>query len=147
MLRGHFGCRQKGKSKSSLNFSIIYLFLAVLGLRCFTQRNCLVAASGGYSLPVVLGLLIAVVSLVTQHGLQLHGSVVGVYGLSCLGMWDLPGPGIKPTSPALVGGSLTTGPPGKSLSYLSFCFSTFIIVAAKIANPPLKIAPGLLLTG
>ena len=34
-------------------------------------------------------------------------------------MWDLPGPGIKPKSPALQGGShLTTGPPGKpSLTY------------------------------
>ena len=29
-------------------------------------------------------------------------------------MWNLPGPGIKPTSPALAGGFLTTGPPGKS---------------------------------
>ena len=30
------------------------------------------------------------------------------------GMWDLPGPGMGPVSPALVGGFLTTGPPGKS---------------------------------
>ena len=29
-------------------------------------------------------------------------------------MWDLPGPGIKPLSPALAGGFLTTEPPGKS---------------------------------
>ena len=28
-------------------------------------------------------------------------------------MWDLPGPGIKPMSPALVGGLLTTGLPKK----------------------------------
>ena len=28
-------------------------------------------------------------------------------------MWDLPGPGIKPVSPALVGGFLSTEPPGK----------------------------------
>ena len=31
------------------------------------------------------------------------------------GMWDLPGPGIKPMSPALAGRFLTTAPPGKSL--------------------------------
>ena len=31
-------------------------------------------------------------------------------------VWDLPGPGIKPVSPALAGGYLTTGPPGKSRS-------------------------------
>ena len=32
-------------------------------------------------------------------------------------MWDLPGPGLKPVSPALAGGFLTTAPPGKSLLY------------------------------
>ena len=30
-------------------------------------------------------------------------------------MWDLPRPGLKPVSPALAGGFLTTVPPGKSL--------------------------------
>ena len=30
-------------------------------------------------------------------------------------MWDLPRPGFEPMSPALAGGFLTTGPPGKSL--------------------------------
>ena len=29
-------------------------------------------------------------------------------------MWDLPGPGVEPVSPALSGGFLTTAPPGKS---------------------------------
>ena len=28
-------------------------------------------------------------------------------------MWDLPGPGIEPVSPALAGGFFTTEPPGK----------------------------------
>ena len=28
-------------------------------------------------------------------------------------MWDLPGPGLEPESPALAGGFLTTVPPGK----------------------------------
>ena len=28
-------------------------------------------------------------------------------------MWDLPGPGLEPESPALAGGFLTTAPPGK----------------------------------
>ena len=28
-------------------------------------------------------------------------------------MWDLPGPGLEPISPALAGGFLTTAPPGK----------------------------------
>ena len=30
-------------------------------------------------------------------------------------MWDLPGPGIEPVSPALAGGFSTTAPPGKPL--------------------------------
>ena len=33
------------------------------------------------------------------------------------GMWDLPGPGLEPVSPALAGGFLTTAPPGKSQQY------------------------------
>ena len=30
-------------------------------------------------------------------------------------MWDLPGPGLEPVSPALAGGFLTTALPGKPL--------------------------------
>ena len=37
------------------------------------------------------------------------GSAVA-HGLSYSGMWDLPGPGIEPVSPALAGRLLTTGP-------------------------------------
>ena len=33
-------------------------------------------------------------------------------------MWDLPGPGIKPVSPELAGGFVTTVPPGKSPTFL-----------------------------
>ena len=32
-------------------------------------------------------------------------------------MWDLPGPGPEPVSPALAGGFLTTEPPGKPHAY------------------------------
>ena len=38
----------------------------------------------------------------------------GVQALLLRGMWDLPGPGLEPVSPALAGGFLTTAPPGKS---------------------------------
>ena len=34
-------------------------------------------------------------------------------------MWDLPGPGLEPVSPAMAGGFLTTAPPGKPWSLLS----------------------------
>ena len=38
-------------------------------------------------------------------------------------MWDLPGPGLEPVSPALSGGFLTTAPPGKpSLFVLNVSF-------------------------
>ena len=37
-------------------------------------------------------------------------------------MWDLPGPGLEPVSPALAGGFLTTEPPGKS--HCTFFFPT-----------------------
>ena len=39
-------------------------------------------------------------------------------------MWDLSssaGPGVEPTSPALEGGFLTTGPPGKSPELFGSC--------------------------
>ena len=55
-------------------------------------------------------------------GCQCTDSVVMAHGPShCKAwgrsMWDLPGPGIKFMSPALAGGFLTTGPPGKSRMY------------------------------
>ena len=77
------------------NFQILFflifiylLFLAVLGLSCGTQ------------------------DLQLWHA----GSVVVALGLSCPVACGIlvPRPGIEPTSPALEGGFLTTGPPGKS---------------------------------
>ena len=43
---------------------------------------------------------------------DLHGRVQDLRR----GMWDLPGPGLKPVSSALAGRFLTTAPPGKSLN-------------------------------
>ena len=44
------------------------------------------------------------------------GSVTVAQRLQLLcSMWHLPRPGIKPASPALVGGFVTTRPPGKLL--------------------------------
>ena len=98
----------------------------MLGLRCFS----LVEASRGYSLVTFGGLLVAVASLVAEHRLQgawasvaaasrleSTGSAVAVRGLSCT--WDLPGPGLEATSPALAGGFLTPQPPGKPEAAIS----------------------------
>ena len=47
-------------------YNFIYLFLAVLGLRC-CRGFCLVVASESYSLGAVCRLLIVVASLVAEH--------------------------------------------------------------------------------
>ena len=82
---------------------------------------------------MVCGLLIAVASL----ALGAEASVVVARGFRCCGsraperrlsscgaqaqlfcsMWDLPGPGLEPMSPALAGRFLTAVPPAKSLNH------------------------------
>ena len=117
-------------------YLFIYLFLTALGFRCCTWAffSCI---ERGLLFIAVRGLLIAVASPVVERGwaqqLWHTGSVVVAHGLSSCGsralerrfsscgawaqllhsMWDLPGLGLKPVSPALVGGFLTTVPPGK----------------------------------
>ena len=62
-------------------------------------------------------------SVVVAHGLSSCGlraiehklSSCGTWALLLHSMWDLPGPGIEPVSPALAGRFLTTAPPGKPL--------------------------------
>ena len=61
-------------------------------------------------------------SVVVAHGLSSCGSRAlerrlsscGARAQLLRGLWDLPGPGLEPVSPALAGGFLTTAPPGKS---------------------------------
>ena len=63
-------------------------------------------------------------SVVVAHGLsscglwalELRLSSFGTWAQLLWGMWDPPGPGLEPVSPALAGGLLTTAPPGKSLT-------------------------------
>ena len=76
--------------------------------------------SKGYSLVAVCGLFIVVASLVEEYGpwssalgFQSMGSVVVAYKQLLHGMWNLPGPGIEPASPALAGRFLPTVPPGE----------------------------------
>ena len=99
-------------------FESFYLFLAVLGLcghmwafsscsRLGLRCSCWAWAPhcGGFS---------------CEHGLWgACASAILVHGLRCWGMWNLPWPGIKPMSPLLAGGCLTTRPPEKS-SYQFF---------------------------
>ena len=61
----------------------------MLGLHCFAGFS-LVATSGGYPLVVVCGLLIAVASLVVEHGLYgARVSVLVALVLSSCGSWAL----------------------------------------------------------
>ena len=51
-----------------------------------------------------------------SRALECRLSSCGTWAQLLHGMWDLPGPGLEPMSPALAGRFLTTVPPGKSLS-------------------------------
>ena len=70
------------------------------------------------------GLFVAACGLLSSCGTQAPehvGSVVAACGLSCPTACGIlvPQPGIEPASRALEGGFLTTGPPGKSLLFIS----------------------------
>ena len=67
--------------------------------------------------------------LAVELRLYSAGSVVGVHGLFLRHMWNRPGLGIEPVSPALAGRFLTTGPPGKL--GITFSDAFFILDLAK----------------
>lgn len=100
------------------------LVLAALALHC-----CVWAFSCGKQglFVVVCGLPFAMAASVTEDRLQVRrlcrcGSRALERGFSSCGactqlpcfLWNLPRSGIQPGSPALAGGFLSTGPPGKS---------------------------------
>ena len=78
-------------------------------------------ATGGSSLVVVLGLLRQSKGFRAQVGFSNCGSQALEHQLNSwvtealllCSMWDLPDPGIKPTSPALAGRFFTPEPAGK----------------------------------
>ena len=74
----------------------------------------LVASSGGYSPVVALRLLVSVASRCGAWTLERGLNSRSARASLPRGVWNLPGPGIEPMFPALAGGFLTTGPPGKS---------------------------------
>ena len=85
----------------------------MLDLYCFVQAfsSC---GEQGLLFVAVCGLLIAVASLVAEHRPQAHRlSSWGTWAQLLRNVWNLPGPGIKPVSPALAGRFLSTVPPGK----------------------------------
>ena len=100
-------------------FWLQWVFVAAQGLS-------LVAASRGYSPLWCTGFSLRWLLLLrntgSRHtGFSSCGSQAPEHRLSSCGtraqllrdMWDLPGPGLEPVSPALASGFLTTVPPGK----------------------------------
>ena len=102
----------------------IFFFLIALGLGCCVCASLLCGARashcGGFSCcgAQALG---TQASVVVAHRLSSCGSQAlehrlsscGAWASLLRGMWDLPGPGLKPVSPALAGRLSTTAPPGK----------------------------------
>ena len=65
----------------------------------------------------------------------------GSWALLLCSVWDLPGPGNEPVSPALAGGFFTTEPPGKPWkcvfrSYLQIHFGNFSSSPALVHSKP-----------
>ena len=82
-------------------------------------------------------------SIVVAHRLSSCGSRALEHRLSSWGawalllccMWGLPGPGLKPVSPALAGRFLTTVPPGKPRVVYSFYMPLFHLIVIKTLRP------------
>ena len=87
--------------------------MAVLGLR-FCARAFSSCSKRGPLFIAVRGPLTVAGSLVAEHRLQTRRvSNCGSRAQLLRDMWDLPGPGLEPVSPALAGRFSTTAPPGK----------------------------------
>ena len=94
-------------------FFLIYLFLAVLGLR-FCARAFSSCGKRGPLFIAVRGPLTVAASPAAEHRLQTRRlSSWGSRAQLLRGMWDPPRPGLEPVSPALAGRLSTTAPPGK----------------------------------
>ena len=85
----------------------------MLGFR-FCARAFSSCGKRGPLFIAVRGPLTIAASLVVEHRLQTRRlSSRGSRAQLLRDMWDLPGPGLEPVSPALAGRFSTTAPPGK----------------------------------
>ena len=101
-----FGC----VGTSLLRAGFLQLWQAGATLRCSAQAS----HCGGFSCCGVR----ALGTRALEHRLSSCGSRAQLLR----GMWDLPGPGVEPMSPALAGRFLTTAPPGEAPGILFFFF-------------------------
>ena len=95
-------------------FYFIYFIFGCVGSSLLRTGLSLVAASRGYSSLRCMGFSLRWLLLLWSTGFRHVGfSSCGARAPLLHGMWDLPGPGLEPMSPALAGGFPTTAPPGK----------------------------------
>ena len=100
--------------KNFFNVLCIYLFLASLGLCCFLRAF---SSCGEWRLLPSCRAGASPCRGFSRAAWALEGMGFRSCGAQAQlphSMWNLPGPGIEPVSPALAGRFLTTGPPGKS---------------------------------
>ena len=124
----------------SLNFSFLYLFLAVLGLCRLVSAGFLQSSRGkqgllsscgvkasprGFSCCRALALGHAAFSCGDSGALEHRLSNCGTRAQLLLSMWYLPGSGIEILSPVLAGRFPTTGPPKKFISSTISYFCNF----------------------
>ena len=101
----------------------------MLGLHCWAW------AFSSYSKWGLLFIAVCGLLIVVGHRLQAGGlSSCGTHTLLPRGMWNLLGPGIKPVSPALADGFLSTAPPGKSRRWVLNHWATKEISSHKLLN-------------
>ena len=132
------GPEKKAKSTSKQRCEewilfILFIYLCLHWGFVAERGLSLVVASGGYSslwcvsFPLLWLLLLQ--SMGSRHmGFRSCGSRAlerrlrscGSRAQLLRGMWDLPGPGLEPVSPALAGRFSTTAPPGKPQGRLSY---------------------------
>ena len=92
------------------------LLVAVRGLLICGGFSCGRARALGTWASVVVALRLSSCGL---RALERRLSSCGAQASLLRGMWNLPGPGLEPVSPALAGGFLTTAPPGKSQNHFN----------------------------
>ena len=131
-------CQLNATCGSCWIFKKIYLFIFIFGCvgsLLLRTGSFPVVVSRGYSSLCCAGLSLGGLSCCRARALGAWASAAVALGLSSCGsmalehrlsscgswtqllrgMWDPPGPGLEPVSPALAGGFLTTAPPGKPL--------------------------------
>ena len=92
----------------------IYLFIWLRWVFVAVHGLSIVSASRGYSSLRCTGFSLQQLLLLWSTGSRCVGfSSCGSRAQLLCGMWDLPGPGLEPVSPALAGRFLTTVQPGK----------------------------------